>query len=424
MTPRHDVIVSPANDIDDTAALYQKHLSTSLGRLGRLVGNHVEDTADGTRIRLADGRDYLNCGGYGTLFVGASHPHVVEQVSVQLRRRALSTKVLLDPVLARAAERLTGHAPRGITKAYFSPSGTDAVEVARKLCLANGYDRTVSFSNAFHGKTFGALGLTDNPKYSGSFDTQFRSSHKVPWGEISPVGDYLAQNRGRCAVFLEPIQSEAGVILPPPGFLEAVAAVAKRHDAVLVMDEIMTGLGRCGRWWQSADVAPDIVIAGKALSGGIMPVAATLCTDALHQLIDTDPFVHTSTFGGTPLQAAAVNAVLDVIEFDGLVQRSNDIGRALLRALVAISQESEVITEVRGAGLLIGIECVDGGFGGELFTALLQQGLIANHSLNRSAVVRLTPPATISYAEVDELFTKFSAAVAQVDRIAEQRNLR
>jgi putrescine aminotransferase len=417
MTPPPRLLNRPSSAFGDITKTYEKHLSTSLGRLGRLLGDHIEDTATGTRIRLTDGTDFLNCGGYGTFFVGAGHPHVVEKVTAQLRRRALSTKVLLDPVLAEAAERILDRAPDNISKVYFSPSGTDAVEVARKLCLANGHDHAVSFTNGFHGKTLGALGLTHNKKYTGPFETQIYNSYKVLWGDTNGLAEHLARTEGRCAVFIEPIQSEAGVCLPPPGFLDGVAEAVKKHGAILVADEIMTGLGRCGRWWQSADIQPDIVIAGKALSAGVVPVAATMCTEELHRLIDNDPFVHTSTFGGTPLQAAAVNAVLDVIESDGLVQRSAEVGKYLLAELRNICDTSGIISDVRGAGTLIGIECINEGFGCELFIALLSQGLIANHSLNQSAVVRLTPPATITDIEITELIEKFLAALKQVQRM-------
>jgi putrescine aminotransferase len=332
-------------------------------------------------------------------------------VRAQLERQALSTRVLLNEPAALAAEALTSVAPTGLSKVHFSCSGAEAVETAIKIARANGRNRLVSMANGYHGKTTGALSLTARALYQDPFRPLLPEVSHVPFGDIEALAGVLA---GDVCVVVEPVQSEGGVVVAPAGYLKAVRQLCDERGAMLVLDEVMTGLGRLGTWW-GADrdgVVPDILLVGKALSGGLVPVAATLATAAAFAPFDRDPYLHTSTFSAAPLAMAAVKATVDVIAGEGLVQKAGEIGERLLAGLSAIAaaQIPHLVSEVRGAGLLIGIELRSGHYAAEFLMDLLDNDVIVNHSMNAHPVIRLTPPAVLTPQQETRLLEAFESA--------------
>ncbi|MFC9428940.1 aspartate aminotransferase family protein [Streptomyces sp. NPDC056987] len=392
--------------------LHRKHLGRGRSQLAALFGSLVEDSAAGARVTTTDGQEFLNCGGYGVFFAGAGHPRVVEAVRRQAERQALSTRLFLDPAVGLAAQALTSVAPAGLDRVHFSGSGAEATETAVKLARAHGRRRLISMENGYHGKTVGALSLTAKSFYQDPFRPLLPGVTHVPFGEVAALAEALRTGgEGEACVVVEPVQSEAGVIMPPPGYLAEVAALCREHRALLVVDEVMTGLGRLGAWWGSelAGVRPDMLLVGKALSGGVMPVSAVLATPEVFEPFDTDPFLHTSTYSGAPIAMAAVRATVEVIRDEGLVDRAAVTGARLLGALRAIAAERapRLVREVRGAGLLIGVELDNASMAGELLLEMVDRHVVVNHSLNAHPVVRLTPPATLTPAEEAELLTAF-----------------
>ncbi|MEV7867365.1 aspartate aminotransferase family protein [Streptomyces sp. NPDC088124] len=391
--------------------LHRKHLGRGRSQLAALFGGLVEDSASGARVTTTDGQEFLNCGGYGVFFTGAGHPRVVEAVQRQAERQALSTRLFLDPAVGLAAQALTSVAPAGLDRVHFSGSGAEATETAVKLARAHGRRRLISMENGYHGKTVGALSLTARSFYQDPFRPLLPDVTHVPFGEVAALAEALRTGEGEACVVVEPVQSEAGVIMPPPGYLAEVAALCREHRALLVVDEVMTGLGRLGAWWGSelAGVRPDMLLVGKALSGGVMPVSAVLATPEMFEPFDTDPFLHTSTYSGAPIAMAAVRATVEVIRDEELVDRAAVTGARLLDALRAIAAERapRLVREVRGAGLLIGVELDNAAMAGELLLEMVDRHVVVNHSLNAHPVVRLTPPATLTPAEEAELLTAF-----------------
>ncbi|MFD5749815.1 aspartate aminotransferase family protein [Streptomyces sp. NPDC127033] len=392
--------------------LHRKHLGRGRSQLAALFGSLVEDSASGARVTTTDGQEFLNCGGYGVFFAGAGHPRVVEAVRRQAERQALSTRLFLDPAVGLAAQALTSVAPAGLDRVHFSGSGAEATETAVKLARAHGRRRLISMENGYHGKTVGALSLTAKSFYQDPFRPLLPDVTHVPFGDVPALAEALrSTGEGEACVVVEPVQSEAGVIMPPPGYLAEVAALCREHRALLVVDEVMTGLGRLGAWWGSelAGVRPDMLLVGKALSGGVMPVSAVLATPEVFEPFDTDPFLHTSTYSGAPIAMAAVRATVEVIRDEGLVDRAAVTGARLLGALRAIAAERapRLVREVRGAGLLIGVELDNASMAGELLLEMVDRHVVVNHSLNAHPVVRLTPPATLTPAEEAELLTAF-----------------
>ncbi|MER8043644.1 aminotransferase class III-fold pyridoxal phosphate-dependent enzyme [Streptomyces sp. NPDC094032] len=396
-----------------TADLYKTHLSSGRGRLGEMFGGHVEASSSGARVLTEDGRSFLNCGGYGVFLTGACHPRVVEAVERQIRTHPLSTRMLLDPAAGRAAETLARFTPPGLDRMHFCGSGAEAVEAALKLARSHGRHRVVAMRDGYHGKTLGALSATGKDLYRTPFLPLLPATH-VPYGDVVALAEALGDDASDAVVILEPVQGEAGVVIPPEGYLREVGALCRRRGAFLVLDEVMTGLGRLGSWW-GADregVVPDVLLVGKSLSGGVIPVAAMVATEEAFAPFDRDPFIHTSTFSAAPVAMAAVRAAVETIHEEGLVDRARTLGERILSALRAAVAEHcpHLVREVRGAGLLIGVEFQDPGFAGEFLLELLHLNVIVNHSLNAHAVVRLTPPAVLDEADLQELTAALHAA--------------
>ncbi|MGB3771286.1 MAG: aminotransferase class III-fold pyridoxal phosphate-dependent enzyme [Rhodococcus sp. (in: high G+C Gram-positive bacteria)] len=390
----------------------REHLSESRATVASMLGDIVEDRSLGARVWSTEDVEYLNCGGYGTLLLGARHPRVTEAVIAQLARNPVATRTLLEPRVAEAAAALASRLPSTLSKVYFGGSGTEATEAAVKMACATGHHRLIGAGRGYHGKTLGALALTANPSYQDPFRRLVVPATRVPYGDVAALSDAIGDNASDACVFLEPIQGEGGVVIPPPGYLAAVSALCRSRGALLVIDEIMTGLGRTGVWWESEreHVEPDIVLVGKSLGGGVIPVSAAVATPQAFSALDIDFGIHTSTFSGAPLGMAAACAALEVIEDEGLVGRSDRLGTALLHELRCLTARCAAV-DVRGRGLLIGLDFGDAGTAGRFLLALLDRRVVANHSLNASPVVRLTPPATMTDADVDWLLDAVAGAL-------------
>ncbi|MEU8265204.1 aminotransferase class III-fold pyridoxal phosphate-dependent enzyme [Micromonospora sp. NPDC048999] len=392
--------------------LYRRHLGEGLGRVAAMLNTPLEVGATGAVVHTADGRHLLNCAGYGVFFVGAGHPTVLGAVRDQLERQALSTRVLLNEPAARAAEALASVTPEGLVKVHFSNSGAEAVETAIKIARASGRHRLVSMHSGYHGKTVGALSLTARSLYQDPFRPLLPEVTHVSFGDLDELAAVV--DRDVCVV-VEPVQSEGGVIIPEPGYLKAVEALCRERGALLVLDEVMTGLGRLGTWW-GADrdgVRPDVLLVGKALSGGLVPVAATVTTEEAFGPFDKDPYLHTSTFSANPLAMAAVRATVEVISGERLVDRAAELGARLLAAITEqVRSIGHLVADVRGAGLLIGVEFRSGLHAAEFLMDLLDNDVLVNHSMNAHPVLRLTPPATMTPHEEARLVAGFGRACA------------
>lgn len=402
----------------DVEAAYRRHLSAGRARLGALLGGQVEVGAEGCRVLDAQGEAYLSCGGYGAFLLGHGHPRVVAAVQAQAARRALATRLFLDPVQAAAAAALAAVAPAGLDHVYFGTSGADAVEAALKLARLHGRRWLIGTHGGFHGKTAGALSVSGNPVLRDPFAPLLDQVLHVPFDDADALARALAQvGPDAACVVVEPLQAEGGVRLPSPGYLAAVADACRAHGALLVVDEIATGLGRAGAWWacQQEGVTPDLLLAGKALGGGVVPVGAVLATAAAFAPFGRDPFIHSATFAGAPLAMAAVQATLDVLADEDVPARADALGRRLLAGLrraLADALAAGIAVDVRGRGLLIGVELASPALAGNFEYELVARRVIPNHCLNHHSVVRLTPPVGLGEREVGWLLDAAAGAAA------------
>jgi putrescine aminotransferase len=410
--------VPQTEDLAETLGRYRRHLSKGRASLGEMFGGDIEVASEGAWVHTSTGRQLLNCGGYGVLIMGARHPRVIAEVTRQLNTNPVATRLLLEPEVARAAEALASVTPAGLDHVHFANSGAEAVEAALKLARAQGKRHLVSMDLGYHGKTLGALSVTAKDVFQAPFRPLLPDVSHVPFGDADALAAELSRHEGEACVIVEPVQGEAGVIVPPEGYLRDVERLCRRYGAFFVLDEVQTGLGRLGHWW-GADreaVTPDVLLVGKALSGGVLPVSAIVASAEAFAPFDKDPFIHTSTFSGSPLAMAAAQGAIAAITEDDLVAKAHRLGELLRPELEQIARVvlGDRVREVRGAGLLIGMEFTVPGLAGDLLLELMGAGVIGNHSLNSASVLRLTPPAVLSGYEVQVLLDAFERAARAV----------
>ena len=402
-SPSTDDEAAPQDHRRDVLKCYRQHVNASLAGYCDLLGAGIETRSDGCYVYDHAGKQLLDCGGFNVFLLGHRHPRVTDAVRKQLDCHPLATRLLINEQFALAAQSVAGVAPEGLDYVWFANSGAEAVEAGIKLAWLNGCRRMIAMQGAYHGKTLGALSVTGREEYRSPFQELLPPVTRIPFGDSDALAAELAGDE-RCCVILEPVQSENGVVIPPTGYLEDVEQQCRRHQAVLILDEISTGLGRLGTWWgcESEAIVPDVLLAGKALGGGVMPVSAAICSEAIFKPLNENPLLHTSTFAGNPLAAVAAMATVETIAEENLIQRGSALGEHLLAQIrsILMQQCPQLIHQVRGRGLLIGIEFEEESRATRFIYELLQRGVISSHSLNAGHVVRLTPPAVMKEEEV------------------------
>ena len=402
-------------DPHEITRLYRQNLNSGRARLAEMLGGQVEIESNGAWITTSNGDKYLNAGGYGVFVHGSRHPTVVAEVERQLRSHPVSTRVFLERAAARAAELLASVTPDGLNRVYFANSGAEATEAAIKIARLNGRRHLISTTGGYHGKSLGALSVMAKDVFQQPFRPLLPDVTHVPYGDTTALAAALDTCPDLACVIVEPVQVEAGVVIPPAGYLRNVRTLCSEYDALLVADEIETGLGRLGAWWgvDRERVRPDILLSGKGLGGGVMPAAAAITTDELFTTLVRDLLLHTATFSAVPIAMAAVYGSIRAIQQDNLVEKA-----AMLGERIRIQIEDIVVRhlghhdcQVRGIGLLIGVDIAAPGLAGELLIDLVDNNIVANLSLNSDRVLRLTPPAILTRAETDFLLDGFERAV-------------
>jgi putrescine aminotransferase len=399
---------------------YHRHVNSGLAKLAKVANLPLEVRSEGCLVFDREGEAYLDCGGYSVFLLGHRHPGVVDAVRAQLDRHPLATRVLLSAELGRAAASLAECSPPGLDYVLFTNSGAEAVEAGIKLARLSGKTRIISTIGGFHGKTMGALSVTGRPRYREPFEPLLADIEFVPYGDAEALETMLAREGRRSCVILEPVQGENGVVIPAEGYIREVRRLCDVNGAFLILDEIQTGLGRLGSWW-GADregVIPDILLAGKALGGGVMPVGAAVANAAAFARLNRDPFLHTSTFAGNPLAMVAVEAAIAAIRRGGIVARAKALGERILKELrqILLAACPGLIVEVRGVGLLLGIEFRQEHVAGDFIHEMLRGKVILANSLNAFHVARLTPPAIMTEADCQWLLRATKDAAQTLER--------
>jgi putrescine aminotransferase len=353
--------------------------------------------------------------------VGHTHPRVVEAVKTQLDKMAFSSRMLYNGPQARLAKKLAEITPGELQYAFFCNSGTEAAEAALKIArMSTGRTRFVSTHNSYHGKTLGALSVSGRDKYKKPFAPLVPDCTLVPFNDIEALRSAVDENVA--AFLVEPIQGEGGIIVPDEGYLRAAREICDRAGALLVLDEVQTGLGRTGKMWGADwdEVAPDLMLLAKALSGGCIPIGAVVGTPRTWTIWNENPLIHSSTFGGNPLACTAAIAAIEVIEDENLVERSLLQGEKLMAKMRETqAQFPHCVKDIRGRGLMIGFEFTHEDIGGLAIAGLAQRNVLAAYSLNNPTVMRFEPPLTISDEEVEWAARAFGEAVEQTAELIE-----
>ncbi|MGM0923968.1 MAG: putrescine aminotransferase [Bacillota bacterium] len=383
----------------------------------------VEWSDEGSCFTDVNGKKYIDClGGFGIYNVGHRNQKVVKAVSDQLKRQALHSQDLLDPLRAILAKILAEITPGDLKFSFFTNSGTESVEAALKLAKMYSERTTfISTTRSFHGKSLGSLSGTAKGMFRKPFLPLIPGFRHVAFGDIEMmrktfeacalVGEDVA------AVILEPIQGEGGIILPPDGYLKQVRELCDQYDALLIFDEVQTGMGRTGKMFcaELYDVVPDILCLAKAFGGGVMPAGAVVAKEKVFKSWFDNPFMHTTTFGGNPLACAAAIATIDVLLEENLPARAAEVGEYFLEQLkVAAKGHEDKVLEIRGKGLMIGIEFHKDEVGYEISKAMFDKGILVAGTLVNSKTIRIEPPLTISYEEVNEVVRAFREVLPKV----------
>ncbi|MBR4847616.1 MAG: aminotransferase class III-fold pyridoxal phosphate-dependent enzyme [Phascolarctobacterium sp.] len=409
--------------VEETIAKYEKYINPAQAKLFRFMGlASVEGYAQGWTITDSEGREFIDClGGYGMFALGHRHPKVVEAVEKELHAMPMCGKVLFNRPMGELAEALAEITPGDLQYSFFVNSGTEAVEGCLKVArLATKRSKFVAAENAFHGKTMGSLTATGRDLYREPFKPLLDCFTHVPYGDASTLEAVVDEETA--AVILEPIQGEGGIIVPPAGYLKEVKAICEAKGALLIADEVQTGIGRTGTWFgvEHDGVKPDLMACAKALGGGVMPLGAIIGTPAAWQGLIEAPFLHTSTFGGNQMACAAGVATIKVIKEEDLLRRSAETGAYFKAGLEQIQKEfPEVIAEVRGKGMMLGVELTREGAGGMLMSLMIDKSIIVAYTLNNPKVIRIEPPLIMPKEVVDYVLENFRSAVAMTASVIE-----
>ncbi|MFC0072529.1 putrescine aminotransferase [Samsonia erythrinae] len=398
----------------------------------------VEWCASGPNTLIdTQGNEYLDClGGYGIFNVGHRNPNVIAAVERQLGRQPLHSQELLDPLRGMLAKTLAALTPGDLKYSFFSNSGTESVEAALKLAKAyqspRGKSTFIAASGAFHGKSLGALSATGKSAFRRPFMPLLPGFYHVPFGDINTLRKQVQQCQKTgddvAAIILEPIQGEGGVILPPEDYLPAVRALCDEVGALLILDEVQTGMGRTGRMFacEHYGVQPDILCLAKALGGGVMPIGATVATEEVFSVLFENPFLHTTTFGGNPLACAAALATVNELLTKNLPEQAATQGAFLLQGLQQLASEfPQLIIEARGLGLLQAIEFRKNKIGYAFAKALFQRHVLVAGTLNNAKSVRIEPPLTITREQCIRVLKEAKEALKELsDAMSDENNMK
>ncbi|WP_456482454.1 acetylornithine transaminase [Methanopyrus sp.] len=360
---------------------------------------------EGARVWDDEGNEYIDLvAGIAVNVLGHCHPAVVEAVKEQVERLIHCSNLYYNEPQAEAVRLLAEVAPGDLNKVFFCNSGTESVECAIKLARKfTGHTKFIAFEGGFHGRTMGALSATWKPEFREPFEPLVPEFEHVPYGDVSAVERAIDDDTA--AIIVEPVQGEAGVRVPPDGFLRELRELCDEHGLLLIVDEVQSGMGRTGRFFafEHEDVLPDIVCLAKGLGGGV-PVGATIAREEVAEAFE--PGDHGSTFGGNPLACAAVCAAVRTVLEENLPEAAERKGKLAMRIL---SEAEDVVEKVRGRGLMIGVEVGDDERAEEVAREMLDRGVLVN--VTSGDVIRLVPPLVIGRDELEKALTELVDAL-------------
>ncbi len=411
--------------VSDSVKYWADHVNAGFLQYRKSVSTDytaVEWDDEGSVFRDVNGKEFIDMlGGFGIYNVGHRHPRVLKAVRDQLEKQAIHSQELIDPLRTYLAHLVSLITPGDLQYAFFTNSGTESVEACLKMAmLTTGRHHFIGAIGAFHGKTLGSLGGTSKAVFREPFLPLMHWTH-VPFGDIDTLrtmiqsfdfsGDKVA------AVVLEPIQGEGGINVSPPGYLGAVRELCDKYGAVLILDEIQSGMGRSGTMFACDydGVVPDLMAVGKGFGGGVMPIGACVGTPKTWERYIENPFLHTTTFGGNPLACAAAIATINVLLEEDLPKQAAEKGEYLLPKFAELARKyPQVLKGGRGRGLMLGMEFTTNEIGYEIAKNLFARNILISGTYINSRVLRVEPPLVISYEQLDKFLAALEESIKAV----------
>jgi putrescine aminotransferase len=385
----------------------------------------TEWTGKGAIFQDVLGREFIDClGGYGLMDLGWAHPEVVESVRAQLNRTPMPSQELIDPlrgVLARLIALIT---PGDIKYSFFAASGTESIEGAIKLAKMHTHKSGFIVAvKAFHGKTMGSLSMLGKADYRQPPGMLYGGPvYHVPFGDADAVERQLdiCKKVGIdiAAVLMEPIQGEAGAIVPPDDFWPRIRELTKQYGVLLIADEVQTGMGRTGKLWgvDHWQVAPDILAVAKSLGGGVMPISAFCSTEEIWQcMMYPNPFIHTTTTGGGALACSAAITAINVTLRDRIWEQAAAKGEYIIPKLEDLAKRyPDIFERITGRGLLIGMHFHDSELGYKVAAGLFKRGVLVAGTLTSAQTIRIEPPLVITYEQIDAVLNRLEDTLKSI----------
>ena len=416
---------------EETVSYFEKYVSPGWLKYRKSVSNNaavVEWKDSGAYCTGLYGEEFIDClGGFGIYTCGHRNPEIIDTVKAQLDHQALHSQELLDPLRGYLAKAVSDITPGDLEKCFFTNGGAEAVEMALKLArIATGGKWFISTVGAFHGKSMGAVSIGGKGTYRAPYAPMVQQVQHVEYGNAGDMRKAIKNlqyvGESVAAVILEPIQGEAGIIVPPAGYLKEVREICDECGVALIFDEIQTGMGRTGTMFrcEAEGVTPDILTFGKAFGGGIMPITGLICRPHMwtEELIENPWLLGSPTFGGNPLACSAALATIKYMLENDIPKQCAEKGEYLLAGLNKLAVKfSTVITGVRGVGLMIGLEFVQNEVGYSVAKGMFIRRVMTAGTLVNSKCIRFEPAAVITYEDMDHVLTRLEEAL--VDTKAE-----
>lgn len=388
----------------------------------------IEWSDSGESFFDLDGNEYTDClGGYGIFTAGHRNEDILKVMKAQLKRQPMSSQELLEPFKGYLGKIMADITPGDLSRIFFSSGGAEAVEMAIKLArLASKKQWFISTVGAFHGKSFGALSMTGKNVYREHYLPLLQQVQHVEYGNAQDmrkaIKNLIAVGESVAAVILEPIQGEAGVIIPPKGYLKEVREICDEYDVLLIIDEIQTGMGRTGTMWRcdAENVVPDIMTFGKSFGGGLSPATGIMFKDKLltEEMIDDPNILGSPTFGGNPLSNAAALATIQFMLKNDVPKMCKEKGDKILKMLkIEKVKHPTLLHDVRGVGLLAAMEFHNSEIGYFVAKNLFSRNFLVAGTLNNAKTIRIEPPAVLTEESIERL----GNTLAEVLDLAEKK---
>jgi putrescine aminotransferase len=407
---------------DKIVERFARHVSSGKAKFFGQVGiDFIFARREGVYVWDLDGTRLINCHSNGGVFnLGHCNPRVISALKKALEELDIGNHHLISEHRARLAERLAALSPGDLNRVVFGVGGGEAIDTAIKIARGHtGRPGIVSAIGGYHGHTGFALAAGD-PKYSAPFEPLPPGFLQVPFGDLDALEE--AMGEATAAVIFETIPATLGIAIPPEDYFTGVRELCDRHGVVMIIDEVQTGLGRCGEVWgiDTYRAVPDVLVTAKGLSGGIYPITATIYDDRLNPFLDENPFIHVSTFGGSEVGCYAALEVLDILEEDGFLAHVREMAAVFEAGFEELQDKHPaVLVEARQRGLMMGLK-MSGEFCGPLMTlAGFRHGILTIYANNDTSVSQILPPLIIEEEQARQVLESLDAMLCEVGKALE-----